>query len=204
MPTHPHRLRTVRPALAVALTLTALLGGCGDDAGDRVAPTPEGTTVEGTESAGATTTEATPITADPSLSCVGDDWSVVEAGPFRFLTPPDLVDQSAQGIDSLTGVYAGDTMTATFDYGWYSPDFQDLVDAGASASAVVVDGFEGRVIEADLTTIDDYEGDWLVALHVPAVEQDEFSETSLALWIDVAAEADLETAICITRTVDFS
>lgn len=104
------------------------------------------------------------------------DWVTVDTGAFAFRTTPDLVDQSARGIDSQVGRYESDAMTASFDYGWYSPDISELVGGGGESTPVTVDGFDATLVEADLTTVEGYERAWFVGLHVPAVGPRRFAE----------------------------
>ncbi len=58
---------------------------------------------------------------DPSCCPAGaEGWSSTDVGPFSVMLPPDWAYIERQGTDSFVGEFAGDGMSLSFDYGWYS------------------------------------------------------------------------------------
>ena len=213
----PDRAGSRRPSRPLLVTVAALLAvvvlvaGCGDDAATEAgAPSTTSPPPDDSGSPDGSDDSGSPDGSDdtvPPAGCDTGDWNLVDMGDFTFRVPADLADQEAQGIDSLVGEFSRPGMTLGFDYGWYSPTFDDLAAAGATATAVTVDGHPGTLVQADLRTLPDREGMWFVALHVPDLgESDDTAvgATSLALWIDYDDEADLDEATCIIETVAFA
>lgn len=77
-----------------------------------------------------------------TTASAGDLFKVIENHRFLFKVPLDFTEVEVQGVDSFVKQYESDSISLSFDYGWYSsnfnrwPDdtvFQDVVIFGKSA-----------------------------------------------------------------------
>lgn len=151
------------------------------------------------------TTSAAPDTAAPDTdgpACAGDDWVAVDAGPFGFWTPPGVMDEEVQGIDSLVGRHVGDGLEIMFDYGWYSPGIDELERFGATLTPIELGDATGTYATATGTGAD-FGADNVTHLRVDQIPG---TDPSNALWMGVNYDdADLTaTAECIVATVRFA
>ena len=177
---------------AVAVASALVLVACSADDGEDV------TATEPDQGGSSTSTDGGGVPA-----CADDSWQDVEVGDLAFRLPPDVVDQEVQGIDSLVGQYEGGGLSVAFDYGIYSTSFDELDEYGPTETTVEVDGLEGRLLVADVSSSGGgWDGDHLVALHLPVGRSTQMGDTALAMWIaydDPGLEAQ---ATCITETVE--
>jgi hypothetical protein len=117
---------------------------------------------------------------------VQGDWQSIEAEKaFTFKAPPDLQPEQVQGIDSFIGRYVSQSMTVSFDYGWYS----DPMDReGFDRSSTTIDGRRAYIVrKSDV-----------MGVHFPEVQGD----TKLTMRAELHG-ADPETIETIFRTIDF-
>jgi len=191
---------------AAAACLTLIAGACSSsgDSADPAESTTSSTTV--TTAAPDVTTSARPAastTTVPSagLECVGDDWKMIDAGPLSFFVPADVIDQNAQGIDSLYGQFRGGGIDLAFDYGWFSPGLEEVERLGATVQTVSLGGVEGAFGTAD-TSGTDYDRDFITHLAVASIPS---AEPSTLLWMGAGYDdaALTATAECIVATVRF-
>ncbi|MDW3217007.1 MAG: hypothetical protein R8F63_00230 [Acidimicrobiales bacterium] len=189
----------------MALAASLVLAACGDDDETPAAETNgTGQTVEGTpDDPGPTSTTTTTTTPGADApDCVGADWVAVDAGPFSFHRPPDLVDQEVQGIDSLVGFYERDGMTAGFDFGWYSGnETQRYPD---EAESITIDGLTADFVQVDVSADPDADRPFLVALYVPIPGGANGAQDALAFWVRYDDAADHDAAACMATSVDFT
>lgn len=197
---------SVRRLSIVLLAVATTLAACGDDTDDSTADGPTttvGQTVEGNDTETPTTLDATTTTVPDQTDCGGADWVTVDVGPFSFRTPPDLIDQEVQGIDSLVGQYERDGMSVGFDFGWYSGN--ETTQYPDDATTMTIDGLEGDFVQVETGDDPLAPSRFLVSLYVPIPgDADDLSQTALAFWVRYAAAADGETAACMPQTIDFS
>ena len=91
---------------------------------------------------------ATPASAATAAPPAG--WRTFELGGIQFFGPPDLIDQHANGEDSLVGLFVGPSMQVDFDFGWYSDDsfighFDGVKMRSGTLEQVVIDGHPARL-----------------------------------------------------------
>lgn len=148
-----------------------------------------------------TVVDAPPAPPDDAPACVGADWIAVDAGPFGFWTPADLVDEQVQGIDSLVGRYVGGGLELVFDYGWYSPGIDELERFGATIAPVELGDVSGLFATAEGASAE-YGSEFLTHLRVDGIPG---VDPSNALWMGANYDdpALVETAECIVSTVRF-
>ncbi len=202
----------MRRLLSLILCLSIFAVSCGDsdsDTADTTTTSPSSTapsstsaapsTTSPTTTAGPTTTAAV-VSNDQLDACVGDDWQLVDAGPFTFHTPGDLLDQNPQGIDSLVGRFVGGDMEVVFDFGWYSPNLDEMERLGATLVPVLLDDLDGAYATAE-TGAEGGATDFSTQLYVAIPD-----ESGNALWMGVNYDdpAFTEDAECVVRTVRFS
>ena len=137
------------------------------------------------------------------VSCAGDGWQAVDAGPFSFALPPDLVDEQPQGVDSLVVHYRSDDLQVVADYGVFTSDFSEFDPFVPVVESVVVDGREARLLTADVTG-GGWDGDFITALHVPLDPPEGWSTMALGMLVQYDDEALAADAACITTTVRFT
>ena len=54
-----------------------------------------------------------------------DNWKKIENSSFSFSLPPSFKKTEARGIDSFVEKYVADGIEVSFDYGFYSNNFDD-------------------------------------------------------------------------------
>ena len=54
-----------------------------------------------------------------------DGWKKIENGSFSFSVPSSFRKTGARGIDSFVEEYVAKRIKLSFDYGWYSNNFED-------------------------------------------------------------------------------
>jgi len=54
-----------------------------------------------------------------------DGWKKIENGSFSFSVPSSFRKTGARGIDSFVEEYVAERIKLSFDYGWYSNNFED-------------------------------------------------------------------------------
>lgn len=60
------------------------------------------------------------------ISCKqSNEWKTIEIGNYLFNFPPDFELVKENGIDSYVGKIKGDSIEFSFDFGYYSNDFED-------------------------------------------------------------------------------
>ena len=63
------------------------------------------------------------------LLCAGasnqDGWKKIENSSFSFSVPTSFRKTEAHGIDSFVEEYMAEGVKLSFDYGWYSNNFED-------------------------------------------------------------------------------
>lgn len=183
------RTRRVGPVVLAVAGLVAL-GACGSE-GDAVATD---TALDST---------SVPTTAGPGdAPCADDSWTTVDAGDFSFTLPADAVDQEPQGVDSQVGRYVGGGLTVEYDYGWYSPNFDDLAADGTRVD-VALDGRPAHRLTTDAADTLGYEQAHLTALYVPPPTGGTVGGSALALWVTFDDDALAATADCIVDSVSF-
>ncbi|GJM38327.1 MAG: hypothetical protein DHS20C19_16940 [Acidimicrobiales bacterium] len=198
----------IRRTAVLAVAACLLLGACGDDETPAAEPDGTGQTIEGTaDDTGTTTTSTTgpSTTTTPTgdtPDCVGADWELVDAGPFTFSRPADLVDQEVQGIDSLVGFYERDGMTAGFDFGWFSGNETERYPD--EAETITLDGLTADFVQVDVSADPDSEMPFLVALYVPIPGGENGAQDALAFWVRYEDAADHDAAACMATSVDFT
>ncbi len=195
-----HRGRR-RAARTLALGLLALtVAACGADGdGDEVSAGPV-TTAGPTATS---TTESTTTSATPS-ACDTTGWQTFKTTALSFQAPPGVVDQHAQGIDSLVGSYEGEGLEVSFDFGMYSGWVLEVGKAGTSL-AIDVDGFDATLMTAEPGQVEGFDTTYMTAMHVPGVESDAGigSPAALDIYVQHDGGAQAATAECIVRSVDF-
>jgi len=199
----------MKTLLAIVTTCVALVAGsCSSspDAGDA------GNSTTSTSSTTSTTVDVAPTDAPTSTStttvppvgpaCVDDTWTMVDTGPFTFMIPDGVVDQNAQGIDSLVGRFRGEGIEIAFDYGWFSPGLGDVERLGATIVPISLGGVDGEFGTSGAAG-DEYGTDFITHLAVKNIPS---ADPSTLLWLGVSYddEAFTETAECIVSTVRFS
>ncbi len=204
----------MRRLLPFILCLSIFALSCGDSDSDTSSSstTASTTTTTSSSTTSPTTTSAAPATTPPTTTtgspvsndqldaCVGDDWQLVDAGPFTFHTPGDLLDQNPQGIDSLVGRFVSAEMEVVFDFGWYSPNLGEMERLGATLGPVLLDDLEGAYATAE-TEEAGYATAFSTQLYVAIPD-----ESGNALWMGVNYDDSARTADaeCVVRTVRFS
>src|SRR5688572_28153086 len=66
--------------------------------------------------------------AAPAVAMSGDPWQHIDAGPFSFLAPKDMMRTSLRGIDSYVAGYENERCRLSFDYGIYSDPLRSYSD----------------------------------------------------------------------------
>ncbi len=200
----------MRRLLPFILCLSIFALSCGDSDSDTSSSstTASTTTTTSSSTTSPTTTSAAPATTPPTTTtgspvsndqldaCVGDDWQLVDAGPFTFHTPGDLLDQNPQGIDSLVGRFVSAEMEVVFDFGWYSPNLDEMERLGATLVPVLLDDLDGAYATAEAGA-----AAFSTQLYVSIPD-----ESGNALWMGVNYDDSARTADaeCVVRTVRFS
>ena len=72
------------------------------------------------------------------------EWHRYDAGEFSFSLPPGLKKTAAHGIDSYVSEFESPSMELSFDYGFYSNNFQGWPDS-TSYEMATVDGRQARI-----------------------------------------------------------
>jgi ABC-type Fe3+-hydroxamate transport system substrate-binding protein len=204
------RRKIMRRLLPFILCLSIFALSCGDSDSDTSSSstTASTTTTTSSSTTSPTTTSAAPATTPPTTTtgspvsndqldaCVGDDWQLVDAGPFTFHTPGDLLDQNPQGIDSLVGRFVSAEMEVVFDFGWYSPNLDEMERLGATLVPVLLDDLDGAYATAEAGA-----AAFSTQLYVSIPD-----ESGNALWMGVNYDDSARTADaeCVVRTVRFS
>jgi hypothetical protein len=134
-------------------------------------------------------------------------WSTFELRGIQFFGPPDLVDQHANGEDSLVGLFVSPSMQVDFDFGWYSDDsfighFDGKRMRDGTLEQVVIDGHPARL------------GTWsdnryppalpnTCAIYVPDIARtgEAVGETKLDFRVSYRDARDAETARNIVLSV---
>jgi hypothetical protein len=173
------------------------LTGCGADGRD-VSVSPEATDGRTPPSMAVSTTVA-------PADCGTESWLTFETAALRFRAPEGVVDQQAQGIDSLVGSYVGEGLRIDFDFGMYSGGVVGVGQVGTSTS-ITVDGLAAELMTAEPGQYEGYDTAHVTALHVPDVESDAGvgSPAALAMYVEHQGGTQAAIAECIVRSVEFA
>jgi hypothetical protein len=81
-----------------------------------------------------------------------EGWATADVGGFTISLPPDWEYRPLQGIDSLVGDFAGDGVTMSFDFGWYSNSLADDTDPAYNVTYEMIDGENAKIVIPKATT----------------------------------------------------
>jgi hypothetical protein len=122
----------------------------------------------------------------------------IDAGPFTFSVPPTMTRIPVQGIDSLVGRYADDTLELAFDYGWYSSSLDEI--EGATVESAEIDGRKARIVVGKGFKP---EFAYWAGVHFPNLVQQRHGTTTLTMTAACRSRSDVDVAKRIFRSIRF-
>jgi hypothetical protein len=107
---------------------------------------------------------------------------------FCFTHPKSLIPADVQSIDSIAGQLNSNSMTLTYDLGWYSSQFKELTSA--TSKPIIIDGHHGKLLLQDKK----------MALTIPTVS----GNIRFSMLIEFKNAVDLAQGQKILRSIKFT
>lgn len=127
-------------------------------------------------------------------------WTKVDTGKFVFYVPSDIKTVPVRGIDSFVGQYKGNTISLSFDYGFYSSRLEDAEGgSGYTAHWERIGGKKARIASFYFPNTGN-PFDYAIGVHFPEAAG---KDVRLTVFATCKSTNEYETARMIFRTIKF-